>query len=184
MEFADKIKFLLRFIKSPGQIGSITPSSQFLTRQMLSPVDWKRAHAVAELGAGTGVFTSNIVEQMQGKGQVLIFEKDPNMHNLLARKFPDIPRYSEASRLSQEVSALGLKGLDAVISGLPFANFPQEKRELIIEEIIHSLRPEGVFVMFQYSLQMKSLLSKRFSRMEIHFVPWNIPPAFVYVCRK
>ncbi|MNW58453.1 hypothetical protein D3C74_363200 [compost metagenome] len=35
-----------------------------------------------------------------------------------------------------------------------------------------------------YSLHMKRQLSEYFSIEKIDFVPFNIPPAFVYVCRK
>jgi len=50
--------------------------------------------------------------------------------------------------------------------------------------VYHSLKPGGLFIAFQYSQQMKKLLGEHFSIEKIEFVPLNIPPAFVYVCRK
>lgn len=176
--------FLFRFMKSPKQVGSITPSSKYLTRQMLTHIDWNKLRSIAELGPGTGVFTEAVIHRINDEGKVILFERDEDMRALLQAKFPTIPCYQEAQQLSIKMSELGISGLDAIISGLPFANFPQEKREQLMDEVVQSLQPEGVFVAFQYSLQMRSLLQRKFSSVELHFVPLNIPPAFVYVCRK
>lgn len=187
MGWSDKVKFLYRFIQSPKQIGSVTPSSRFLTKQMLIPVDWSRVRAVAELGPGTGVFTRSIIEQMKQSdhnGQLLLFEQDDNLRRLLLAKFPGVACFKEALELAQAMDDFGLTQVDAVISGLPFANFTQDKREQIIHAVKNSLTPDGTFIMFQYSLQMKSLLERMFPNVQLHFVPLNIPPAFVYVCRK
>lgn len=77
-----------------------------------------------------------------------------------------------------------IEQLDCIISGLPFFNFPQAMRDQIVEQIHRSLRDGGMFVAFQYSKQMKQQLGEWFDIEEIKFVPMNVPPAFVYVCRK
>jgi phospholipid N-methyltransferase len=46
------------------------------------------------------------------------------------------------------------------------------------------LKPEGVYVQFQYALKSKKLMEKHFSKVSISFTPFNLPPAFVYACRK
>lgn len=57
-------------------------------------------------------------------------------------------------------------------------------RETIIQTVCRSLKPGGIFMAFQYSLQMKAMLKQCFGEVGIHFVPSNIPPAFVYRCNK
>jgi len=52
--------FLYKFIQKPKEIGSIVPSSSFLTKKMLMNLPWDHIETIVELGAGTGVFTKFI----------------------------------------------------------------------------------------------------------------------------
>lgn len=54
---AEGMVFLRRFVGAPRQVGSVIPSSPYLTRAVLDKIDWSQVRNVAELGAGTGVFT-------------------------------------------------------------------------------------------------------------------------------
>jgi phospholipid N-methyltransferase len=182
--FTDKLMFLKKFLRSPRTIGSVTPSSRRLTEQMVAPVNWQEAAAVAELGAGTGVITQAILERKRTDCTALIFEQDEEMRSQLVRRFPDLCHWRNARELTEAMRACGINSLDAVISGLPFANFSPSLRHQLLDQIESALRPGGMFVAFQYSLQMREQLRKRFSDVEVRFVPQNIPFAFVYVCRK
>jgi len=184
LNLTEKLTFLMKFIKSPSQVGSITPSSRFLAKKILESIDWKTVRTMAELGAGTGVFTKHIEALKHPDCRVAIFEKDEEMRDELNTLYPDCIYFDDALHLAEDVQSVGMGSLDAIISGLPFMLFEETAREQIIDEVQHSLKPKGVFVAFQYSLQMKNLLSRIFSRVEIHFVPLNLPPAFVYVCHK
>lgn len=53
-----------------------------------------------------------------------------------------------------------------------------------MDQILSSLKEDGLFIAFQYSKQMKKQLEQHFVIERICFVPRNLPPAFVYVCRK
>ncbi|MGE5398002.1 MAG: class I SAM-dependent methyltransferase [Chitinophagales bacterium] len=182
--YTDKKQFFKKFIESPTQIGSIVPSSRFLANKMLRPIDWANARFIAELGAGTGVFTKHIQMNKHCNCEVAVFEKDDDMRNRLNNTYPELKFCKDAIRLSEEVQSMGIDSLEAVVSGLPFALFKEEVREQIIDEVLQALKPNGIFVAFQYSLQMKKMLSSKFSKVEIFFEPLNLPPAFVYVCFK
>lgn len=184
LNLTEKLTFLSKFMESPSQVGSITPSSRFLAKKTLEPIDWNTARAIAELGAGTGAFTKHIQTFKHRDCKVAVFEKDEEMRDELNILYPDLIYFADALRLSENVKSMGMEALDAVISGLPFTLFKETVRERIIDGVLQSLKPNGVFVAFQYSLQMKKLLSQKFSRVEISFVPLNFPPAFVYVCHK
>lgn len=183
-QLTEKWMFLTKFLESPKSVGSITPSSRFLTQQMLKPIDWRTATAVAELGAGTGVFTRGIARAKREECQMMLFEQDFEMRRRLAAEFPMAICRPDARELSKDLHLSGIASLDAVVSGLPFANFEQELRDQILDEVVLALKPGGVFVTFQYSLQMRRQLRKKFAKVELSFVPLNFPPAFVYVCRK
>lgn len=184
LNLTEKLSFLMKFIESPTQVGSITPSSRFLAEKMLESIDWENVRFVAELGAGTGAFTNHIQLLKHPNCKFAVFEKDDDMRQALYNLYPESSYFEDALCLAEKVQSMGMESLDAVVSGLPFALFEETVRQRIIDEVLQSIKPNGVFITFQYSLQMKHLLSSKFSRVEISFVPLNLPPAFVYVCHK
>ncbi|MCR4818749.1 MAG: methyltransferase domain-containing protein [Fretibacterium sp.] len=177
--------FLRRFFGAPRQVGSVAPSSRFLTRAMLDRVDWVNARSVAELGAGTGVFTREIVKRAHPDAKILVFEVDPALQALIRAEHPTHPGlrlYGDAQELTAIMKDEGIETLDFVISSLPFTVLPQEVSENILNAVQNALKPDGRFVAYQYSSIMKSRLAARFSDIRTKFVPLNIPPAFVYDC--
>ncbi|MEK3914722.1 class I SAM-dependent methyltransferase [Paenibacillus sp. FSL H7-0331] len=180
----EKLLFLYKFVCSPGQIGSVTPSSRYLANKMVCSVPWDQISSIAELGAGTGAITKHIQAVRQANTKVLLFEKDPYLQQALERHYPQFACYSDGRDLSFAMRQESIEQLDAIISGLPFFNFPQAIRDQLMNQIVASLKTGGLFIAFQYSLQMKSQLSEYFDIEAVHWVPLNLPPAFVYVCRK
>jgi phospholipid N-methyltransferase len=180
----DKWLFLSKFFKSPKQVGSVIPSSRYLTEKMMEQIDWSNVRRIAELGAGTGVFTRAIQKRLHQGAEALIFEYDEKMRRLLMEQCPHLFFWGDAAELNLARETFGMEKLDVVISGLPFANFEQEMRDKLLDEVIEALKPGGLFIAFQYSLQMKKQLEARFSSVKTGFVLPNVPPAFVYVCQK
>ncbi|NEW06360.1 phospholipid methyltransferase [Paenibacillus sp. SYP-B3998] len=180
----EKLLFLYKFARAPKQIGSVTPSSRFLAKKMVAAVPWQDVNYVAELGAGTGAITKFIARVSDQPAKVLLFEKDPFLRKQLTSRFLDYACYDDACKLQAALKQEGIARLDCMISGLPFFNFPQLLREQLMSQILATLKPEGLFIAFQYTLQMKIQLARHFDIEQIHFVPFNMPPAFVYVCRK
>ncbi|TDF99867.1 class I SAM-dependent methyltransferase [Paenibacillus piri] len=176
--------FLYKFIRKPQSIGSVTPSSRFLADKMVDSASWPEINSIAELGAGTGVITKAICQAAAPGTQILLFEKDSHLRKQLRTQYPQSHTYSEARLLHSAVRQHGLDHVDCIISGLPFANFPKQLRDEIVNQVVQSLKPGGLFIAFQYSLQMKKQLSGYFDIEMIRFVLLNVPPAFVYVCRK
>ncbi|GIO09783.1 SAM-dependent methyltransferase [Brevibacillus reuszeri] len=180
----ERLTFFYNFLQAPGQVGSITPSSRALAKQMMKPIDWEKANTIIELGAGTGIFTKWIQEMKRPDATLVSFEKETTMRNRLEPLFPNVLFHEDAVDLGRVLSEAGLGKADCIISGLPFANFPQALRDQIMEQVITTLKPGGVFVAFQYSLQMKKQLLSEFDSVSVKMVPFNVPPAFVYVCHK
>lgn len=179
-----KMLFFYKFIRTPKAIGSVTPSSRHLANKMVSAVQWNEITSVAELGAGTGVITQAIHRSLKQETKVMLFERDSHLRKQLEQQHPGFTTHSDAKSIHSVVRQQGLDHVDCIISGLPFANFPQQVRNDLMEQIVNSLKPDGLFIAFQYTLQMKKQLSKHFEIEAIQFVMLNVPPAFVYVCRK
>ncbi|WP_239618731.1 class I SAM-dependent methyltransferase [Cohnella mopanensis] len=176
--------FLRKFLSNPKQIGSVIPSSKFLADSMVAPIAWHSVQAVAELGSGTGAITKAIFRNALPGTKVYLFEKDLKMRKRLMRNYPDFNCAANAVNLSRILDQGNVPKLDCILSCLPFYNFPQPLRDTLMSQIIASLKPGGLFVAFQYSMQMKKQMSDWFRIERIKFVPLNFPPAFVYVCRK
>jgi phospholipid N-methyltransferase len=181
---ADNLRFFCTFVRSPFRVGSIIPSSKFLAKAMLQNVRWEQIESIVELGAGTGVFTRYIYKKKPEGSFAIIFEQDQILRNQLKERFPGLIFRSNAIELLPALEELGLSHVDVIISGLPFAMFPQTMREEILRGVSQALKPGGLFVAFQYSLQLRKQLNLYFSSVEYSFVPLNIPPAFVYTCYK
>lgn len=181
---ANKVLFLYKFLSNPKKIGSVTPSSTFLTKAMLKTVQWDKVESFVELGAGTGALTAPIRDRMKLGCKGLIIEQDRVMRRQLNQRFPELVFRPFAEELPNYLDEMGIKQVDFIFSGLPFANFPPAQRSRVIAGVEKSLKPGGKFIAFQYSLQMRGELLKHFDSVHIQFVPLNIPPAFVYCCQK
>ncbi|SFJ15932.1 class I SAM-dependent methyltransferase [Thermoflavimicrobium dichotomicum] len=181
--FIHRLQFFSRFILSPRTIGSITPSSKYLVNALIKPVPWHEIDTIVELGAGTGVVTEHIVKKAKPACKTIIFELDAQLRQSLQERFPHHIHCMNAEKMSDELRQLGVDQVDCIISCLPFACFSPEVRNQILDEVQKVLTPDGLFIAYQYSLQMKSTLQNRFQQVDIHFVPFNLPPAFVYTCR-
>lgn len=180
----EKILFLSKFIHAPKQIGSVTPSSKYLAEKMLAPIQWNEARSIAELGAGTGAITKYLYSTKKEGSKILLFEKDTYLRENLSKQYADCSVYEDACQLQTVMRNEGIEQLDCILSGLPFFNFSAVTRSRLLEQILLSLKCGGLFIAFQYSWQMKHQLEQHFDIIKICFVPVNLPPAFVYVCRK
>ena len=174
--------FLRRFVDAPRQVGSIMPSSPYLTRAMMEKIDWPDCRAVAELGAGTGVFTRAMVRKLPQDGKLLVFEIDPALKSVIKAEHPGMAVYGDACELPQIMADSGIDQLDFVVSSLPFAVLPPRVTASILDAVDHCLKPDGQMIAYQYSKHMKPYFEKRFESVKISFVLRNVPPAFVYVC--
>ena len=185
MHLKESMTFLKRFAKSPRRIGSVAPSSKFLTKAMLDRVDWENARYIAELGAGTGVFTREIVKRARNDAKILVFEIDPALQKLIQEEHNEhsgLSLHSDAQELHKYMQENGIEKLDFVISSLPFTVLPPKMTVRILDGVLKSLKPNGHFVAYQYSSIMKHVLKKKFSHIKTRWVAFNIPPAFVYDC--
>jgi phospholipid N-methyltransferase len=80
---------------------------------------------------------------------------------------------------------MGLQQADCIVSGLPFTSLPRPVTHVILQATRAALGTGGVFVTYQYTPVLRSLLRSYFPTTKIaRFVLPNIPPALVFVCRK
>ncbi len=188
------IKFLKNFIKSPGTIGAIWPSSPFLAKMITSDIGLEKAPVIVELGPGTGVFTSRILDMKKAKSKFFAVELNKELYDAFKIKFPSITIHNgNATDLSSMVKKEGIDSVNVIICGLPWASFPAKLQDDLLNAIFDVLNPGGCFTTFAYlqglllpaGKRFKNTLKNHFSYVETSRTEWrNFPPAFVYRCYK
>jgi phospholipid N-methyltransferase len=183
----DKLLFFRNFLSHPGAIGSVIPSSPFLVNALLDGVDFEKARVVVEYGPGTGVFTAEIMRRLHPEAKFLCIELLDEFYHALKARFDD-PRmilvHGSAADVAALLEAHGLGPVDAVVSGLPFTSLPEDLRHTILSETVRVLKPEGRFVLYQYSRFLMGHLRRYFGRITHRFTLLNVPPAFSMYCEQ
>ncbi|WP_244935555.1 class I SAM-dependent methyltransferase [Paenibacillus glycanilyticus] len=153
------ILFLKKYVQNPKYVGSIVPSSRFLANRMLDQVSWEQIKTVIELGAGTGAISRLMAKRLNPKTRVMIFEKDEQMRGRIQNNYSEWICEGDAMQLLWQLEKHNMHKVDCIISGLPFFNFSAEMRHHLIRQCVDALKPGGHLIAFQYSLQMRRLLS-------------------------
>ena len=87
----------------------------------------------------------------------------------------------------------GMPSVDCIVSGLPWAAFSESMQLQFLNEMMRVLKPGGRFVTFAYMHGLALPPAKRFAGLLPNYftsvlkspVVWmNVPPAFVYRCRR
>lgn len=184
----------LEFLRKPLTTGAICPSSKYLARQMVSCIGLEHAHTIVELGPGTGAITKTILEHKPEDSTFFAIELNKTVCDVFRKLFPGQIIYNEsASDLPRLLEQTGQTHADVILSGLPWASFPNWLQDEILNAILVSLPEGGSFATFAYlqgmllpaGIRFRKKLNSFFRKVETSPVVWrNIPPAFVYRCHK
>ncbi len=191
----ERVRFLFEFARHPRSTGAIGPSSPELAEAMVRGMGLETADLVVELGAGTGAFTTAIVDQLTPEARFMAMELNPRMAESLHNDFA--PEAVEVVCASAEHLCAhlddGAGRVDAIISSLPWVCFNAQLQRAILQEIRRALRPGGRFSTFAYAhaawlpsgLKFRRELRSVFPECEILPIVWrNLPPAFIYRCER
>ena len=89
-----------------------------------------------------------------------------------------------AEHLLSEIGRRGMEKVDYVLSGIPLGNLPGERALALIDAISRTLRRNGMYIQFQYSLIDRKRIQRCFRNLRTVPVLLNIPPAVVYYAEK
>jgi len=180
------LAFFKESIKNLKTVGTITRSSKFLCKGMIKHIDFSAAKVIVELGAGDGVITKHILENMSADCKLMTFEVNEKFYGQL-NEIKDhrlIIVNDSAEKLEHYLNLHGLTEIDTVISAIPFVIIPEPTATNIVQTCKDNLMAGGNFVQMHYSLMAKKLYEKVFGDVDINWVPLNLPPAFVMVCEN
>lgn len=183
----NRINFFKEAVKSLKTSGTVTPSSRFLAKRMLSKINFSSAEVLVELGPGNGVITKQILKKLNKKATLVCFEINDNFYKqLLKIKHKQLVVLKvSAEEIDKELQKLGFSKADHIISSLPLTIIPDAVSDAILQKSHQVLKLEGTFIQYQYSLTYYKKLKNVFSEaISLEFEPLNFPPAFLYRCSK
>jgi phospholipid N-methyltransferase len=186
--------FLKQFIRNPKAIGAIAPSSGILARRICNLVQWNEVNAVLEYGPGTGALTKHIVKCLQPETKFLAIEINKRFADMLQQRFPEIQVCQDSvANIANLCRQQGIESVDSILSGLPWASFSERDQNECLGATVEILSPGGQFITFGYlqglllpaGVRFRKKLKSLFSEVKMSRPVWaNLPPAFIYVCRR
>jgi phosphatidylethanolamine/phosphatidyl-N-methylethanolamine N-methyltransferase len=186
--------FLAAALRRPGSMGAVAPSSRRLASVLASVVPTTGRPVVVELGPGTGAVSALIAERLPAGGRHLAVELDPRMVEYLRAARPELEVVQgNAAHLRTLLAERDIERVDAVICGLPWALFDDATQAELLAGISAAVGPTGAFTTFAYlhgmtlraARRFRGSLRATFDEVLVSATVWrNLPPAFVYVCRR
>lgn len=178
--------FALNFFRHPLMLGSIVPSSRFLIRQLLEPVDWEQARVIVEYGPGVGVITAEVLRRMRPDAILIAIETNPDFVTYLRDSIKDERLHvvqGSAEAVDEILRRYGQSNASYVISGIPFSTIPAPVRERILRKTCEALKPGGSFLVYQFSSRVLEDLQRIFRYVRRQFEPLNVLPAHLFFCQ-
>ncbi|MFG2039693.1 class I SAM-dependent methyltransferase [Dactylosporangium sp. NPDC048998] len=186
--------FLREFLRDPFTVAAVTPSGEPLADLVTATVPRTGAPLIVELGPGTGAFTAAIQRRLAGRGRHVAIEINARFAERLTLRFPGVDvAVADARGLRDVLAQRGHHHADVIVSGLPWAAFAAGRQDDLLDAVVDSLAPHGAFTTFAYThtrwappaRRLRRLLRSRFEEVVLSRTVWaNVPPAFVYYCRR
>jgi phosphatidylethanolamine/phosphatidyl-N-methylethanolamine N-methyltransferase len=150
------------------------------------------ARRVVELGAGTGAITRALLANGVAPDQLLVVEKNRDLHDWLEKGFPGVEvAHADAFDLERVVaSSRGLRpgAVDAVVSGLGLLSYPRDEQRRLLTAVFAVLARRGRFVQFTYApvfpVARDLLVELGLTSRRVAFSLRNLPPASIYVVTR
>jgi len=181
----DALLFARNFLHHPRMLGSIIPSSRFLIRQVLRPIDWDQAHVIVEYGPGVGGITAEILRRMRPDAQLIAIEMNSEFVGFLRKSLVDERFHvveDSAEKVKEILQRFGHSKADYIISGIPLGSMPKSLREPILINTTEALESNGSFFVFQFTTGVLPDLQRFFDFVKCRFEPLNILPAHLFFC--
>lgn len=184
----ENIEFLQAFLKNPGKVGSIKPSSAELAQKMIEGITPNKDDAVLELGVGTGAITKFLQEIVPDDKSYLGIELDRDLVRLLRRNFPDMQIVrGNAVDTAAIHERSGIGKISYVICCLPFVSLPNEVGEQIMLQVDKFMQQGCTFRTFQYAhgyyfpsaIKLREFMRDRYGKSKRSpLIVKNVPPAY------
>ena len=184
----ENIQLLQAFLKNPGKVGSITPSSPELAAKMLQGVRPDADNIVLELGVGTGAITKYLEQIIPDRNSYLGIELDSELVENLRAGHPNLNVVCANAMDAYEIHRKsGLGKVRYLVCCLPFVSLPKEVTERVLSEVEKFMHEGCELRMFQYAhgyylppaIKIREFLRDRYGKSKrSQLILKNMPPAF------
>jgi phospholipid N-methyltransferase len=180
---SDSLMFFRTWVVHPFQVAAVVPSGRALAEIITREITPQTGHVI-ELGPGTGVFTTKMIERGLKPENLTLIEYSPEFAERLKKRFPGARVLSmDAARLnSLEFPQEAPVG--AVVSGIPLLTMPTRKVMSILDRAFKRLGSDGAFYQFTYMNKCpvpRPILDRLGLRATlVDRTLLNFPPAAVY----
>ncbi len=179
------LAYLKSFFKDKD-VASVTPTSKICVRHVCRPIDFEKDITIVEYGAGSGVFSRYLLQNMSADSKLAVFETN----DILFEKLKDIddPRisfYQDSVEFVNKVLPKEIVGkTDFIISGIPFSFLDDKVKSSVLDQSYQLLREGGKFLAYQTSGHLEEPLRQTFGNVNTEWEWRNIPPMTVYEATK
>ncbi|MCC5925714.1 MAG: hypothetical protein JJU41_04055 [Bacteroidetes bacterium] len=172
--------YVKSFLKDKN-VASVTPTSANVVNKICDRMDFSRDVVVIEYGAGTGVFTFEMMKRMSSGSRLLAFETNSDLAAMLRKHADERMIISEESAelVTQVREQADLPLADYVLSGIPFSFLKSDIREKLVVKTKENLKNGGHFMAYQASWLMKDTIENVFGNLDTESYLFNIPPMFL-----
>jgi phospholipid N-methyltransferase/membrane protein DedA with SNARE-associated domain len=180
---ADRLQFLLAWIRNPQAVAAIAPSGRALAELITSEIGAGTGR-VLELGSGTGAFAAALLARGVAEGDLTLVEREDGFARLLVRRYPrSTVLVSDAETIGGSENDAAAR-FGAVVCGLGLLNMPPEQVERILVAAFAQSRADAALYLFTYgrscSVPAEVLARLNLDVQRIGKTCRNLPPASVY----
>lgn len=183
----ERAVFLKNAILNPKQVAYVFPSGKTLIHSIAERSGLNSARQIVELGPGTGGTTTGFLKEMQQDAILCAVEINKDFVDYLNKTIDDERlhvKHDGAQNLEHIVKDLGWESADVVISGMPFSTLPKKIARDIIQSVYDSLKPDGLFVAYQFRDRVGQLATPIFGEPKTYWEYKNFPPMQIFVWKK
>jgi phospholipid N-methyltransferase len=187
-------RFLLECLKNYHATGTIAPDSLICVNGLLKSVPFKSAFLILEYGASSGAVTRELLLRKSPGSRLISFEKNRRFYEILDEEVGgrDVVVLNEdvfdAVDILSRRFAIKNRSVDCIVSTLPWSSM--KFGDLLQRSVLPLLKADGIFIQYMHSTailkgsRLRPMLERYFSSVASGFVFFNLPPTFVYTCRK
>jgi phospholipid N-methyltransferase len=166
-------------------VAEVFPSSPWACQSVVKHL--RSSHkVVVEYGPGNGVVTKQILSRLPKRAKLIAIEVNehfvPHLQSIEDDRLKVI--HGDVLEVSQKLRELAPRGVDAVVSGIPFSFINPSQRANVVRATREALREGGSFILYQNSKKMRPLLNTHFDEVDCYFEPRNIFPYYIMVAKR
>ncbi|MEP7321855.1 MAG: rRNA adenine N-6-methyltransferase family protein [Saprospiraceae bacterium] len=178
--------FISQSLKNIRTIEPEQRISPYMCKEIIKQWSGKGSIVILELNAGEGSISKQILKKLNPDSRLISLEADVTFCKILREINDNRHTVIQVDVLDSNfaLTSLPIGQVDIIISAVPFMHSSEEQITKIVQDSYDRLTDDGKFIQVQYSSAAKKLYEKILGVVQIKFLPFNVPPAFLFIMNK